>query len=67
MSSHTYTETSSATMRTGFPMHPKPTLGAPNHFILNNLIQYIYKCTQMHKSTISKKMKLIYVAVDPSL
>jgi hypothetical protein len=67
MSSHTYTETSSATMRAGFPTPPEPTLGAQNLFILNNLLQYICKCAQVHKSTISKKMNLLYVAVDPSL
>jgi hypothetical protein len=67
MSSHIYTETSSATMRSGFPTPPKPTLGAPNLFIVNNLLQYICKCTQTHMSTISKKMNLLYVEVDPSL
>jgi hypothetical protein len=67
MSSHAYAESSSATMRAGFPTPPKPTLGAPNLFILNDLLQYICKCGQMHKSTISKKMNLLYVAVDPSL
>jgi hypothetical protein len=67
MLSHAYTETSRATMHAGFPIPPEPTLGAPNLFILNNLLQYICKCAQMHKSTISKKMNLLYVAVDPSL
>ncbi len=67
MSPHAYTETSSATMCTGFPTPPKPTLGAPNLFILNDLRQYICKCTQMHRSTISKKINLLYVAVNPSL
>jgi hypothetical protein len=51
-------------MRAGFPTPPEPTLGAPNLFILNNQIQYICKCAQKHKSTISKKMNLLYVAVD---
>ncbi len=67
MSSHAYAETSSATIRAGFPTPPEPTLGAPNLFILNNLLPYICKSAQTHKSTISKKMNLIYVAVDPSL
>ncbi len=67
MSSHAYTETSSATMCSGFPTPPKPKKGAPNLFILNDLLQYICKCAQMHKSTTSKKMKLFYVTVDPSL
>ena len=66
MSTHTY-ETSSTNMCAGFPTPPEPTLGSPNLFILNNLLQYICKCMQMHKSTISKKMNLLYVAVDPSL
>jgi hypothetical protein len=67
MAMHTYAETSSATMRAGFPTPPEPSLGAPNLFILNNLLQYICKCVQMHKSTIFKKMNLHYVAVDPGL
>jgi hypothetical protein len=53
-------------MCTGFPTPPEPTLGAPNLFILNDLLQYICKCAQMHKSTISKKMNLLQMAVDPS-
>jgi hypothetical protein len=67
MVTHTYAETSSATMCAAFPTPPKPTLGAPNLFILKNLLQYIRKCAQTHKSTISKKMSLLYVAVDPGL
>jgi hypothetical protein len=67
MSSHAYAETSSTTMHAGFPTPPEPTLGAPNLFILKNLLQYICKCAQTPKSTISKKMNLLYVAVDPSL
>jgi hypothetical protein len=51
----------------GSPTTPEPTLGAPSLFILNDLLQYICKCTQMHKSTISKKMNLLYIAMDPSL
>ncbi len=67
MSAHTYVETSSATMRARFPTPPEPTLGSPNLFILNDLLQYICKCAETHKSTISKKMNLLYVAVDPAL
>ncbi len=54
-------------MRAGFPTPPEPTLGAHNLFILNYLLQYICKCAQTHKSTISKKMNLLYVVVDPGL
>ncbi len=54
-------------MQAVFPTLPKPTLGSPNLFILNNLLQYICKCAQMHKSNISKKMNLLYVTVDPTL
>ena len=67
MSFHAYTETSSTIMHAGFLTPPKPTLVAPNLFILNNQLQYICKCTQTHKSTISKKMNLLYSSVDPSL
>ena len=41
-------------MHVGFPTLPDATLGAPNLFILNDLLQYICKCAQTHKSTISK-------------
>jgi hypothetical protein len=54
-------------MRAGFTTPPEPKLGSPNLFILNNLLQYICNSAQMHKSTISKKMNLLYVAVDPAL
>ncbi len=67
MPSHTYAKTSSAKMQAGFPTPPEPTLGSPNLFILNDLLQYICKCALTHKSTISKKMNLLYVAVDPAL
>jgi hypothetical protein len=53
MAMHTYAEMS--------------TLGAPNLFIMNNLLQYICKCAQTLKSTNSNKMNLLYVAVDPGL
>jgi hypothetical protein len=67
MSLHTYAKTSSTTMQAGFPTLLKPTLGSLNLFILNNLLQYICKCAQTHKSTISKKMNLLYVAVNLAL
>ncbi len=54
-------------MRAGFPTPPEPTLGALNLFILNDLLQYICKCAQTHKSTIFKKINLLYVVVDPGL
>ena len=47
-------------MRTGFPTPPEPTLGAPNLFILNDLLQYICKCSL-------KEDELAIVAVDPGL
>ncbi len=67
MSAHAYAETSSAAMCAGFPTPQEPTLGASNLFVLSNLLQYICKCAHTHKSTISKKMILIYMAVGPSL
>jgi hypothetical protein len=67
MSSHAYAETSSATVHARFPTPPEPTLEAPYLFILNNLLQYICKYILTHMSTISKKVNLLYVAVDPSL
>ncbi len=42
-------------------------MGTPTLFVLNNLLQYMCKCAQMHKSTISKKMNLLYVVINPDL
>jgi hypothetical protein len=67
MSSTSYTETPAATMQTAFPAPPEATLGTPTLCVLNNLLHYMCKCAQMHKSTISKKMNLLYVAVNPNL
>jgi hypothetical protein len=67
MSSTSYAETPAATMQAAFPAPPEATLGTPTLTVLNNLLQYMCKCTQMHKSTISKMMNLLYVAVDPDL
>lgn len=58
---------SSATMQTGFPTPTEPNIGEHILFILTNSLQYICKCAQMQKSTISKKMNLLYTVVDPSL
>ena len=54
-------------MQAAFPALPEATLGTPTLFVLNDLLQYMCKCAQMHKSTISKKMNLLYVAVNPDL
>ena len=60
-------ETLAATMRLSFPKPPDPSLGTPNLFALNDLLQYMCKCAQTHKSPISKKMNLLYVAIDDTL
>jgi hypothetical protein len=62
-----YTETLAATMHLAFPTPPKLSLGTPNLFVSNNLLYYLCKCAQTHKSPISKKMNLLYVAIDPTL
>jgi hypothetical protein len=54
-------------MRLAFPTPPKLSLGTPNLFVLNDLLQYLCKCAQTHKSPISKKMSLLYVAINPTL
>jgi hypothetical protein len=54
-------------MRSAFPKPPDPSLGTPNLFVLNDLLQYMCKCVQTHKSPISKKMNLLYVAIDDTL
>jgi hypothetical protein len=67
MSSTSYAEIPAATMQAAFPAPPEATLGTPTLFVLNDLLQYMCKCVQMHKSTISKKMNLLYVTVNPDL
>jgi hypothetical protein len=54
-------------MQAAFPAPPEATLGTPTLFVLNDLLQYMCKCAQTHKSTISKKMNVLYVAVNPNL
>jgi hypothetical protein len=54
-------------MRLAFPTPPESSLGTPNLFVLKDLLQYLCKCAQTHKSPISKKMNLQYVAIDPTL
>ncbi len=66
-SSSSYVETLATTMRLAFPTPPELSLGTPNFFVLNNLLQYLCKCAQKHKSPISKKMYLLYLAIDSTL
>jgi hypothetical protein len=66
-SSAAYVETPAATMHSAFPKPPDPSLGTPNLFLLNDLLQYMCKCAQTHKSSISKKMNLLYIAIDDTL
>ena len=66
-SSAAYMETPAATMRLAFPKPPDPSLGTPNLFVLNDLLQYMCKCAQTHKSPISKRMNLLYLAIDNTL
>jgi hypothetical protein len=54
-------------MRLAFPTPPESSLVTPNLFVLNDLLQYLCKCAQAHKSPVSKKMNLLYVAIDPTL
>ncbi len=54
-------------MQAAFPAPPEATLGTPTLFVLNDLLQYMCKCAQTHISTISKKMNLLYVVVNPDL
>jgi hypothetical protein len=65
--SSSYAETLAATMRLAFPTPFESSLDTPNLFILNDLLQYLCKCAQTHKSPISKKMNHLCVAIDPTL
>ena len=62
-----YAEILAVSMRFAFPTPPEPSLGTPILFFLNNILQYLCKCVQTHKSPISKKMNLLYIAIDPTL
>jgi hypothetical protein len=64
VSSSSYAETLAASMRLAFPTPPEPSLGTPNLIVFNDLLQYLCKCAQTHKSPISKKMNLLF---DPAL
>jgi hypothetical protein len=66
-SSSSYVETLAATMCLAFPTPLELSLGTPNLSVLNNLLQYLCKCAQTHKSPISKKMNLLYVAINLTL
>jgi hypothetical protein len=66
-SSAAYIETPAATMRSAFPKPPDLSLGTPNLFALNDLLQYMCKCAQTHESPISKKMNLLYIAIKDTL
>ncbi len=67
VSSSSYAETPAATMHLASSTPTKLSLGTPNLFVLNNLLQYLCKCAQTHKSPISKKMNLLYIVIDPTL
>jgi hypothetical protein len=54
-------------MQAGFPTAPDPIIGTPNLFIFNDLLQYMRKCAQTHKSVISNKTNLLYTAIMPTL
>jgi hypothetical protein len=66
-SSSSYAETPAATICLAFPTPPESSLGTPHHFVLNNILQYLCKCAQTHKSPISKKMNLLNIAINPTL
>ncbi len=66
-SSSSYAEILAANIPLAFPTPPKPSLGTLNLFVLNNFLQYLCKCAQTHKSPVSKKMNLPYIASDPTL
>jgi hypothetical protein len=65
-SSLSYAETPAASMRL-VSTPPKPSLHTPNFFVLNNFLDYLCKCAQTHKSPISKKINLLYIAIYPTL
>jgi hypothetical protein len=67
VSSSSYADIPTAAMHLAFPTPLESSLGTPNLFVLNNLLQYLCKCAQTHKSPISKKMHLLYVAINPTL
>ena len=58
----TLTETSLADMKAGFPPAPEPIQGIPNLQSLIDLLFYMCRCSQMHRSPVSATMNLLFFA-----
>jgi hypothetical protein len=58
----TLTETSLADMKAGFPPAPEPIQGIPNLQSLIDLLFYMCRCSQMHRSPASVSMNLLFCA-----
>ncbi len=63
------TTTSVTEMKAAFPTPPShlAVISTPNFHDLVEVLIYIARCAQTHKSTISPNMNLLYVAVPPSV
>ena len=61
--------TSVTTMKAAFPTPPMTlsVVGTPNLHNLVEILIYLARCAQTHKSTISPNMNLLYVAVPPAV
>jgi hypothetical protein len=58
----TLTETSMADTKAGFPPAPEPIQGIPNLQSLIDLLFYMCHCSQMHRSSASTTMNLLFCA-----
>ncbi len=56
------TETSLADMKVGFPPAPKPIQGIPNLQSPIDLLFYMCRCSQTHRSPASSTMNLLFCA-----
>lgn len=67
--STTTTITSVTDMKAAFAAPPPSlsVLGTPNLHNLVEMLIYLARCAQTHKSTISPNMNLLYVAVPPTV
>ena len=59
--------TNVADIKANFPPAPQPIIGEPNLIGLVTLLQYMMRCAQTLKSTISPAMNLLYCALPPEL
>jgi hypothetical protein len=61
------TETSLSSMKTAFPTAPEPVQGILTLQSLIELMLYMCRCTQTHKTPVSKDMNMLFCVTAPDL